>query len=644
MLVSTNYRPEIDGLRALAIIPVILFHAGANWFSGGFIGVDIFFVISGFLITSIILAERENGDFSYANFYMRRARRILPALFLVLSASCVMAWIWLVPTHLKSFGRTLSAVILVASNIWLARGTGYFDGSEESNPLLHTWSLAVEEQFYFVFPLLICLLWQLGRHRLYIVLGVLAVASLLLAEYGWRTHPSLNFYLLPTRAWELMVGVLAAGYMRSRPATEATLHGEWLAIAGLAMMLVPMFAFDNLTPFPSVFGLVPTCGVALVLIFATSATVVGRGLADKRLVAVGLVSYSAYLWHQPLFAFARVAWGEPLTWQTYAGAIALTAGLSWLSWRYVERIFRNAEALPNRWALGYIVLSGAVLLSIGLAMDRTKGFPARLGELNAVGNEYGGAGASFSVWQQHGAKGKSIAFVIYGDSHALQYLPVMSEVAVQNDFAFASITHPACLALPGLGNIYQGRVEPSCQEQLRELERRLAGNSLPVWVIQRWTKRLATPAGVEIGQLGRDEKAERALFSSLDQLHQRIGSTRTLVLVGNVPTTRLIAQGGYIACRFRAVTDCHESFPAKDGELAELTEKMREYASERSNVMFFSPYDALCNDSQCYVTEGASSLYSDHAHLSRIGARRVVEHMQAKALLPLSRFSNVSNP
>ncbi len=644
MLAGANYRPEIDGLRALAIVPVIFFHAGVNWFSGGFIGVDIFFVISGFLITSIILAERENGDFSYVNFYMRRARRILPALFLVLAASCVMAWLWLVPSHLKSFGRTLSSVILVVSNLWLARGVAYFDATSESNPLLHTWSLAVEEQFYFVFPFLICLLWRFGRRRLNIVLVLLAAASLLLAEYGWRTHPALNFFLLPTRAWELMVGALAAGYVRSRPATMPILQGEGLALAGLLMTLVPMFVFDQATPFPSVFGLVPTFGVALLLIFATNDTLVGRGLADKRLVAVGLVSYSAYLWHQPLFAFARVAWGEPLAWQTYAVAIALTAGLSWLSWRYVERPFRNAEAIPRRRALGYIVFFGAALLVIGQAMDRTQGFPARLGDMSAEENAYGGTGAGFSVWQQHGAKGKPIAFVIYGDSHALQYLPVMSEVAEQEGFAFASITHPACLALPGLGNIYRGRVEPSCQAQLLELERRLVGNALPVWVVQRWTKRLATPAGVEIGQLGNDEEAERALFSSLDQLHQRIGSTRTLVLVGNVPTTRLITQGGYIACRFRAVTDCPEIFPAKDGELAGLMEKMRDYAVARPNVTFFSPYDALCEQGQCHVAEGAKSLYSDHAHLSRRGAQRVIEEMQAQALLPASRFSNATKP
>jgi len=637
MLVSAKYRPEIDGLRALAIIPVILFHAGAGWFSGGFIGVDIFFVISGFLITSIILAERESGDFSYADFYSRRARRILPALFVVLAASCIVAWLWIVPSHLKGFGRTLSAVVLFASNMWLARGTGYFDNTSETNPLLHTWSLAVEEQYYFLFPLLICALWRFGRRWLCFVLLALAITSLALAEYGWRTHPALNFYLLPTRAWELLFGSMAACYVRARPAVAQTPHAEGLALVGVLMTLAPVFIFNQATPFPSVYGLVPTCGVALLLVFATRTTRVGRGLADKRLVVVGLVSYSAYLWHQPLFAFARIAWGENLIWQAYAVLIVLTAGLSWLSWRYVERPFRNPRAIPRRRALGCIVLVGFVLLAAGQAMDRTQGFPARLGAFNAEGNDNGGTGIRFGVWQQFGAKGKAVAFIVYGDSHARQYLRAMSELAEREGFAFASITHPGCLALPGLGNLYQGRVEASCQAQLQELERRIAGNSLPVWVAQRWAKRLATPAGTPIGTLGESAEAERALFAALNQLHRRLGTERQLVLIGNVPATRLISQGGYIACRFRGVTECPESFEAQDGELANLTERMRSYAHARANVTFFSPYDALCTLGQCQVAEGVESLYSDHAHLSRTGARRVVAAMQARGLFPTSR-------
>lgn len=636
MQANVKYRPEIDGLRALAIIPVILFHAGARGFGGGYVGVDIFFVISGFLITSIILAERERGGFSYVDFYVRRARRILPALFLVLAACCVMAWFWMVPTHLKSFGRTLSAVILFVSNLWLARGTGHFDNTSDSNPLLHTWSLAVEEQYYFVFPLLICVLWRFGRRRLCLVLLSLAAASLALAEYGWRTHPALNFYSLPTRAWELLLGSMAACFVQARPQAAQVPYSEWLALAGLLMTLAPVFIFDRTTPFPSMYGLVPTCGAALLLVFATRATRVGRVLADKRLVAVGLASYSAYLWHQPLFAFARIAWGDQLVWQAYAGLIFLTAGLSWLSWRYVERPFRNPATLPRRRAIICIVLGGSLLLGAGVAMDRNQGFPARLGALSAEGNDYGGTGSHFDAWQLHGAKGKAIEFIVYGDSHALQYLPAMSELAEREGFAFASITHPACLALPGLGNLYQGRVEASCQAQLQSLERRVAGNNLPVWVIQRWIKRLAKPSGAEIGRLGEDVAAEQALFAALNQLHERIGTERQLVLVGNVPTTGLIAQGGYIACRFRGVSDCPENFPAQQGELAGLTERMREYAAARLNVAFFSPYDALCAQGQCLVAEGAQSLYSDHAHLSRTGARRVIVAMQARGLFPNS--------
>jgi peptidoglycan/LPS O-acetylase OafA/YrhL len=634
VLANVKYRPEIDGLRALAIIPVILFHAGAGGFSGGYVGVDIFFVISGFLITSIILAEREQGEFSYLNFYIRRARRILPALFLVLAVTCVLAWLWMVPAHLKSYGRTLTAVVLFASNLWLARGAGYFDNSSENNPLLHTWSLAVEEQYYFAFPLLVCVLWRFGRRRLCIALAVLALASLALAEFGWRTQPSLNFYLLPTRAWELLMGSMAACYARARPQAAAAfpVASEWLAGAGLAFTLLPVFLFDQATPFPSVYGLVPTLGVLLLLVFATRATQVGRLLATQWLVSIGLVSYSAYLWHQPLFAFARIAWGESLSWQAYAGLIALTAGLAYLSWRYVERPFRNAGIMPPRKALICIAGVGVALLAAGTALDRKQGFPTRLGDLAAEGNAYGGTGAHFATWQRHGAADKPPAFIVYGDSHALQYLPTMTALAEREGFSFASITHPACLALPGLGNLYQGQVEAGCQAQLAELERRLNGNLLPVFLIQRWTKRLATAEGKEIGRLGESAAAEQALFAALEQLHQRIGTTRQLILVGNVPTTNLIAQGGYIACRFRGLTPCPESFPAQKGELAELMSRMRAYATSRTNLVFFDPYDALCAHGACRVADGAQSLYSDHAHLSRTGAQRVIAEMSTQGL------------
>jgi peptidoglycan/LPS O-acetylase OafA/YrhL len=208
-----DYRREIDGLRALAVLPVILFHAGFDSFSGGFVGVDVFFVISGYLITTIILAELEQGKFSIVNFYERRARRILPALFLVMLVCLPFAWLWLLPIDMKDFSRSLIAVSVFVSNILFWRESGYFDTATELKPLLHTWSLAVEEQFYVVFPLLLILLWRLGRRWILVTLGLAFFASLALSEWATYANRSAAFYLLPTRGWELLLGAFAAFYL-----------------------------------------------------------------------------------------------------------------------------------------------------------------------------------------------------------------------------------------------------------------------------------------------------------------------------------------------------------------------------------------------------------------------------------------------
>ena len=205
-----KYRTEIDGLRALAVMPVILFHAGFELFSGGFVGVDVFFVISGYLITTILIEDIENKRFSIVNFYERRARRILPALFFVMLVSIPFAWMLLSDAALNKFGNGLIGVSLFLSNLVFWRQQGYFDESAELNPVLHTWSLAVEEQFYVLFPILLVLAWRFGKNKVFWMIVVIAAVSMLLSEWGWRNQATANFYLAPTRAWELLAGSIAA--------------------------------------------------------------------------------------------------------------------------------------------------------------------------------------------------------------------------------------------------------------------------------------------------------------------------------------------------------------------------------------------------------------------------------------------------
>jgi|TARA_B110000238_G_scaffold185862_1_gene214466 peptidoglycan/LPS O-acetylase OafA/YrhL len=286
-----KYRPEIDGLRALAVIPVILFHGGFELFSGGFVGVDVFFVISGYLITTILIEDIESNRFSILNFYERRARRILPALFFVMFVCIPFSWMWMLPGQLRDFSQSLMAVGLFSSNILFWLESGYFETAAEAKPLLHTWSLAVEEQYYVLFPIFLFFAWRFGKNRVFSMIVAFAAISLGLSEWGWRNQAAANFYLAPTRAWELFAGSLAAFVVLKRGVQS----NNTLSLLGLVAILFAIFAYDENTPFPSLYALVPVIGVALLVLFADAKTLAAKLLSTRFFVTLGLISYSAYM-------------------------------------------------------------------------------------------------------------------------------------------------------------------------------------------------------------------------------------------------------------------------------------------------------------------------------------------------------------
>ena len=370
-----RYRPEIDGLRAIAVAAVILFHAGFALFSGGFVGVDVFFVISGFLITSIIVEELKTGRFSVLRFYERRARRILPALFMVMAACIPFAYRLLSPDDLKDFAQSLAAICLFASNVLFWGESGYFDTQAELKPLLHTWSLAVEEQFYVVFPLLLMAAWRLGRGVLLSLIGAIAVVSLFLSVDEVRNFPSAAFYLLPSRAWQLLVGALASFVADRWQAADVRqsavrLAHEAVGWGGMAMIVLALFLFDERTPFPGLNAALPTLGTALVLLGASDRTSVGRMLAWRPLVGLGLISYSAYLWHQPLFAFTKHALLAELPTGLAIVLCAATIVLACLSWRYIEQPFRDRSLISRGAVFALSAVGMAAFVGLGFIGHR----------------------------------------------------------------------------------------------------------------------------------------------------------------------------------------------------------------------------------------------------------------------------------
>ena len=362
-----DYRREIDGLRALAVLPVILFHAGFQTFSGGFVGVDIFFVISGYLITSIILAEMEAGTFTLANFYERRARRILPALFFVMLVCLPFAWFLLLPSDMKDFSKSLVAVSVFASNILFWRESGYFDTAAELKPLLHTWSLAVEEQYYVLFPLFLMLFWKLGKRRILLTLGFVFFSSFAVAQWAAFVKPAAAFFLLPTRGWELIVGAFAAFYLsQNNRKNYPKIFIELSSWLGIGLIFFSVFTYSKATPFPGFYALAPTLGTVLIILFATKQTSAGKILGNNAFVGIGLISYSAYLWHQPLLSFARHRGVTSSDKDILFLLITATIVLACLSFKFIETPFRNKSVISKKSVFVFAFLGSLIFASFGL--------------------------------------------------------------------------------------------------------------------------------------------------------------------------------------------------------------------------------------------------------------------------------------
>lgn len=438
-----KYRREIDGLRALAIVPVILFHAGFVGFSGGYVGVDVFFVISGYLITTILAAELNNNAYSIVNFYERRARRILPALFVMLAVTLPIAYGLLNPADLRAYAKSLLGSVLFLANVTAYMQSGYFDAASDIKPLMHLWSLAIEEQYYVLFPVLLAFLWKFRQAKVMAVVTLISAISLLTAEIKLNKDASIAFFYLHSRAWELGVGALLALMMQASAKPKildirASVR-QVLALGGLAMIVYAIVSFDKGMRFPGVSALVPVLGAVFVIAFATPETWAGKLLGARWLVGVGLISYSAYLWHQPIFAFARYQSPNHLGQPVLMGLIFLTGAIAYLSWRFVEAPFRNKVFMTRR-SLAIMALSGIVLFSAFAVLINVKqGFPGRYPkEFASAFDPYKVKEGKFCDFKkvagvddldfcEFGDAASKTTVVLYGDSHASSLLGDLHE-------------------------------------------------------------------------------------------------------------------------------------------------------------------------------------------------------------------------
>lgn len=476
-----KYRPEIDGLRAAAILPVVFYHAGFSGLSGGFVGVDIFFVLSGYLISSILLLEYKAGRFSLLRFYERRIRRILPALFTIQIVAALLAWFFLLPKAMEAFGRSILGVLTFSSNHHFFEQSDYFDVSSELKPLLHTWSLAVEEQFYIVFPLLFLLLIPAGSRVVTVGLMFLVGASLFASQWMLQTDPSAAFFLLPFRAWELGIGCLAALWLTERE----TVKGHQIAsMVGLFMVLSSFVILDAADPFPGLNALLPTVGTCLLILYAWPGTWVHWILSRRLFVNIGLISYSLYLWHQVLFSFVRYRLPSEPSVALLAGLVLLSFALAVLTYKLIEAPFRHRSFVNFKVVAAILVPAFIALASFGFSAKENSGFTSRFdvpefvqrGEfafpdttngwcfysVNSLSSlELGAAGQSCYL----GDKGGRISALLIGDSFAGQYEPFWDVVGKNLGMRIHSVTTNWCFpsltdAFPGPAG---GRADVQCQ-------------------------------------------------------------------------------------------------------------------------------------------------------------------------------------
>lgn len=385
-----RYRREIDGLRAWAVLPVLAFHAGIPGFGGGFVGVDVFFVISGYLITGILLRDLAKEGFSILHFLERRARRIIPALYLVLICCIPLGWMLMLPDEFENLGQGLFATVISCNNLLLWLTSGYWDLSTEFKPLLHTWSLGVEEQFYLIFP---WVLWFVFRRRgVMPTLIIAGAASLAMAEWTNSYSPKTSFFMLHTRAFELLAGSIVA-YAEFRRGGETprrfNLPRGPMTLLGLAMIAASVVFLDGASRMPGLLSMIPVGGTMIVIWYAGEGIPAARTLCHPVLVGIGLISYSLYLWHQPLLAFLRLSSAEPPSVAMTVAVVALAFPLAWLSWRFVERPFRQSGGFGRTQVFAMTILGGLAIGGSGLALDRFGGFPERVPEIGSLAESDG---------------------------------------------------------------------------------------------------------------------------------------------------------------------------------------------------------------------------------------------------------------
>ena len=599
-----KYRPDIDGLRAVAVLAVVLFHGFPEYIHGGFIGVDVFFVISGYLISTIIYSELRSDTFSFIDFYSRRIKRIFPALLAVLFTTFIFGWFFLTPREYETLNQEIAGGAAFFSNFIFWRQSGYFDIAADKKPLLHLWSLAVEEQFYIFWPLILWVFSRLKVNLLYLTLFILII-SFGLNIFYINTDPIGAFYAPFTRFWELLIGGLLAylSLHRPEPIQFSARSRDLLSILGLVCLLLGVFTFDKLLPFPGWYALLPVIAAAS-LIFSGPNAVINRSLLCSRvMVWVGLISYPLYLWHWPVFSLGRIYSGHVLTGLQTIGAILVSFLLAWGTFQFIESPIRRSSK-------GAIKIYAMIFLMIGVGISayfvkENNGLASRfLAESLQRNNQLTGCDNivrdNILYPCAFGNLEANRTILIYGDSHAGHLTSALNH-ALGSEFKFIFLGYGNCFLSKNEG----ADSDKMCRLMWNQIRKLREDHLYAVIHAQRWGD--MDPVAL------RDQMQDSYKASGL--------APEKIAIVGSIPNVDLDCEiaNYYIPARKKECPVYTDQYLANENFILRTRELDRP-----KNLVFIYPYEKLCPRGICQVISGSTANYWDDSHMSRDGALMAV--------------------
>lgn len=635
---ALNYRADIDGLRAIAILLVLFYHIFPNVVQGGFIGVDIFFVISGFLITGIIFNDLENKSFSFAMFFSRRIKRIFPALLIVIATSFWAGWFLLLPKEFMELGKHIAGGVGYVANFTLWSDSGYFDALPELKPLLHLWSLGIEEQFYLFWPLALFLTWKYRYNAKLIFLSALVLSFALNVTFV-ATKPDMVFYFPIFRFWELFIGATLCLFSNKNPQNPLLkLNANYLSLLGIALVLFATFNLDKFSTFPGWWALLPTVGAACIIAAGRDAWLNLNLLSNKVVVWVGLISYPLYLWHWPIYSFMHIRVGS-LPYDVDKVAVLISSFiLSWLSYKFVERPIRHHK--DSKFIISGLLVMSLVIGAMGIGVYIWKGVPSRIHqslneeaipvELQEMLNpDFGGYISK--DWREHKCflikgedaghfenecleSGSKPLIFLWGDSHAAALYSGLKFLQTKRNFSIAQYTASAC---PPILN-WDGNINKLCREINNHnitLIRKIKPEVVFLQAAWYWSEYDWKKVGETINEL------------------KRIGIKR-IVLVGPVPNWKEKVPNVIISYyrNFNKLPPKYTTFDVDINEIVRVDHEL-EALSRAKKITYISIYQTLCNSDGCMLSVGGdirniSSL--DYGHLSIFAAEFVIESVANK--------------